>query len=177
MGHSPLAGWTTSDREVAAAAELDLAYEGCEPKSAGGCMGDREERVFRLIVQGHVVLQGVAMGAIVGEIPRMAGRSRASFEMWPGLQLVGQCVIHRPDRGDREAGQRLIDINTGLAIDADDFDVTVAFPAAYIRGRHVGIGGSDLELPWICHGRDFAHPNGRRKAWPCPMYPFSDADE
>ena len=130
---------TMSDREVAAAAELDPAYERREPEGGGGRMGDREERVFGLIVQGRVVLQGAAMGAMVGEVSRMEGRARASFEMWPGPQLAGQRVIHCPDRGDRKAGQRLIDINTGLAVDADNFDVAVTFPAAYVRGRHVGI--------------------------------------
>ena len=67
-----------------------------------------EKRVVGLGMQVKILLDRVAVGAVVGEVADLALAGSGSAEGWPGRKLPGQGVVHRPDIGDGELGEWLL---------------------------------------------------------------------
>ena len=59
--------WLSSDAEVAIAAQSDLTAQGKQVQAVRWGLGNEKKRAFGLVVEEKVLLEGVAVGAIVAK--------------------------------------------------------------------------------------------------------------
>jgi len=96
--------------------------ERCEPDCPGRRARNAEERMVRLGMQMHVVLQRAAVRTMIGEIALVVGLAADLPERAPGRELPGEDAVDGSDAADRELGERLAGHGAAFAVDADDLD-------------------------------------------------------